>query len=112
MDWKIVSVSGIDICPDVGPHEKSLLEEYSGILRIGIRCGSFSVEMVEMKVFHLTGIGPSDQSFDEDVRHARHTSQMNMITGSYSPYRLIRLDIMDFFHASPFELREDKKKNP
>ena len=112
MDWKIVGVSGIDISPDVGPHEESLLEEYSGILRIGIRCGSFCVEMVEMKVFHLTGIGPSDQSIDEDVRHARHTSQMNMITGSYSPYRLICLDIMDFFHASPFELRKDKKKNP
>ena len=102
VDWQVISVSGVDIGPHVGAYEETLLEEYSGVFRVGIRSRPFGVEMVEMEVFHLSGVCSPDQSVNQDVRHTGHTPEMNMVSRPDGRHGLIGSYIMDFFHVGPF----------
>ena len=75
---KIVGETGIDVGTYIGTKEEALVEEYALIPLLAVRCGAFGMEMVEVQVAHVTGIGPAAQCLYQYMRHSRHTAQMNL----------------------------------
>ena len=56
------------------------------------------MEMMEMQVFDLAGIGPAAQGLDEDVRNAGHAAEMDVAVGLDVAYGLVGGYESDFFH--------------
>jgi len=78
---EVVGVAAVHVGPDVRPDEETLLEENAFVSRLGIRRRTFRMEMMEVKVFHLSGVRPAAESLDEDMRDACHTAEMYMAVG-------------------------------
>ena len=81
MDRQVVCITGIDIGPDVGTHEKALLEENTLIPGLRVWRGTFRMEVVEMQVTYIPGIGPAAQRLDQDMRHTGDAAQVDMAMG-------------------------------
>ena len=80
MDRNPVGIAGIDVGTQVRTDEETLLEEDPGILRIRIWCRTFSVEMMEMQVFHFMSFCPADKGVDKGHRSACDTAQMDPVS--------------------------------
>ena len=89
---KVIGIPGIHVGAHVGSHEEPLLEEDACVLRSAVGGRTFRVEMVEVKVPHLTGIGPFLQGADEDMGDAGHTAQMDVRAASDPGDRQVRGD--------------------
>jgi hypothetical protein len=81
-----------------GTGVRSLVEEDSLVTRLAVGSRAFGVEVMEMKVADIAGIGPAAQGADQAVRHARHAAQMDMTAGRDVAHGLICGNIFNCFH--------------
>ena len=56
------------------------------------------MEMMEMEVLYFTRVRPPAEGFDENVRHAGDTAQMDMVAAFYALHGLVGGNKMQFFH--------------
>ena len=111
MDGQIVGISRVDIGPDIGSHEKALLEENAFVTRLAVRSRTFGVEMVEMQVGHIARISPAAQSLNQAVRHTGHAAQMHMTVGWNVADCLIGTDKTYILHLGIISIFAHKNKN-
>ena len=98
MNRKIVGIASVDIGPHVWPDKKALVEEYSLITGFAVWSGTFSMEMVEMKVGDITGIGTTAKSLYQAVGNTGNTAKMDMAVGRDMAHSLIRSNELDIGH--------------
>ena len=104
VDRQVVGIAGIDVGPDIGTDEEALLEEDPLVPRLGVRGRSFRVEMMEVQVAYVPGVGTAAQGLDQDVRHAGDTAQMHMAMGRDVADGLIGGNEAEICHKSGYYL--------
>lgn len=78
MHREIIRISCIHILADIGTDEEALVEEDPFVCRIAVWCRAFGMEVMEVKVLHVSGIRPAAKCLDEAVRDTRNASEVNM----------------------------------
>ena len=86
MGGQIIGHAGLDAVPEIGPHEKALVEECLPEFCTAIGRGTLRMEVVKVDVPEFGR--PFAQGFDEDVRHAGNAGEMDVVSALDGAYGL------------------------
>ena len=98
----IVRITALNAFADICSDEEALMEEYAVVLRIGVRCRTFGVQVMDMHIMQFTGIAAAAERIDENLRCTRNAAEMNVITGFNHLYSFIgrhKIDVSVVIHS-------------
>ena len=89
MHGKIVRVARIHILADIGTHEETLLEELAFVGGVAVGGRTLGMEVMEMQVCDVPGVGAAAESLNKTVGNACHAAQVDVAAGRDVAYRFI-----------------------
>ena len=98
----IVGISRLYRLAYVGSDEESLMEEDTVKFRVGIRCRTFCVKMMDTNVLQLSSFTSCAKCIDEYFRCTCDAAEMNVVSGFDHLYGLFGRYVFDFLKHNVF----------
>ena len=98
----VVRITALNAFADICSDEEALMEEYAVVFRIGIRCRTFRMQVMDIHVMQFTGIPAAAERINQKSRCARNAAEMDMVSGFDNLHRLIcgyKTDISVVIHS-------------
>ena len=78
MHRQVICVTGIHIRPHICTDEEALIEKNALVAFLTVWRRTFGVEVMEMEVADISGIGPATKGLNQAVRDAGHAAEMDV----------------------------------